>query len=174
MYFREFMEKERAKPLGPEEVLALCYRKNIKSMDYEDLKGKSLSKLLANNSAILILFTDHSQPSKPVGHFCLLFKFNNKIEFFDPVGLGLQNVTSITHSRKHLQKLLQGHEFHNNKTKYQRQENDTQTCGRHCSTRWNMAGFSPKKYQMFMHDKRLSPDDIVTLMTMDNDLTGLN
>ena len=168
MYFRKFLEKERSKPLGPDEVLALCYRKNIKSMDYEDLAEKKLSKLLPDNSAILILFTDHSQPKKPIGHFCLLFKCNNKIEFFDPLGLGLRNVTSITHSRKHLQKLLQGHDFHNNKIKYQRQENDVQTCGRHCATRWNLAGFSPDKYNRFMYDKRLAADDIETFIIMEN------
>ena len=173
MYFKEFLDKERAKPLGPEEVVALAYRKGMKTMDYEQLEGKSLSKLLPNDSAILILFTDHSQPSKPIGHFCLLFKFKNKIEFFDPLGLGLRNVTSITHSRKFLQKLLQNHDFHNNKFKYQRREEDVNTCGRHCATRWNLAQLSPDKYQRFMHDDRLHPDDIVTLMTMDNDLTLL-
>jgi len=173
MYLKEFLEREKAKALGKKEVLAMSYKKGLRSMDYEDLAGKSLSMLLPNESGILILFTDHSHPDKPVGHFCLLYKARNRIVFFDPLGLGLRNVTTITHSRKHLQKLLQGRDFHNNKVKYQSREDDVQSCGRHCVTRWNCSHLSPKKYQMLMHSKQLSPDDIVTLMTMDQDLTKL-
>ena len=169
MYLKEFLDKERAKPLGASDVLKMSYRKGLKSMDYSDLAGKSLNSLLKNDSGILILFTDKD---RAVGHFCLLYKANNQIVLFDPLGLGLRNVTKATHSRKHLQKLLEGHDFHNNKVKYQSREDDVQTCGRHCATRWNCSHLSPKKYQMLMHS-RMNPDEIVTMMTMDQDLTKL-
>ena len=174
MYLKEFIEKERAKPLGADEVLKMSYRAALREMDYEKLEGKSLKTLLPKTpSGILIMFTDHANPKRPIGHFCILMRGKHGIEFFDPLGLGLRNVTSVTHSRKHLQKLLEGHDFVNNKVKYQKLENDTNTCGRHCVTRWNCIGMTPKKYQMLMHSKQLSPDEIVVMMTMDQDLTKL-
>ena len=61
--------------MGPKEVLALAYRKGLRSIDYDDLAGKSLKTLLpGEESGLLILFTDHSHPDSKVGHFCLLFK----------------------------------------------------------------------------------------------------
>ena len=175
MYLRQLIEEERKKPMGPKDVLALAYRKGLRSMDYDDLAGKSLKTLLpGEESGILILFTDHSHPDSPVGHFCLLFKTKRTgIIFFDPYGLGLQNVTRITKSRKNLQQLLQRVDFHNNKVKFQKLEDSVQTCGRWCVTRWNAAHLKPKEFERLMYDKRLRGDDIVVLMTMEQDLSKL-
>ena len=144
-------------------------------MHYDELRGKSLHTLLpGKESGILILFTDHSHPDKPVGHFCLLYKTKQTgIVFFDPYGLGLQNVTEITKSRKNLQKLLERHEFHNNRVKYQQLKDSVNTCGRWCVTRWNAGHMKPKQFERFMFDRRLRGDDIVVLMTMEQDLTKL-
>ena len=42
MYLKELIDLEREKPMGPKEVLALSYRKNLRSIDYDDIKGKTL------------------------------------------------------------------------------------------------------------------------------------
>ena len=173
MYLRQFIEHERAKPMGAKEVLALSFRSGLRSIDYDDIKGKSLSHLLpGKESGLLILFMDH-RSKKQVGHFCLLFKSKNGIEFFDPYGLGLQNVTSITRSRKNLQKLLEGHHFYNNRVKFQKLADSVQTCGRWCITRWNAAHLRPKEFERLMFDRRLIGDDIVVLMTMEQDISKL-
>ena len=175
MYLRQLVEQEREKPMGAKEVLALAYRKGLRSMNYDELKGKTLKALLpGEESGLLILFTDNSHPDSPVGHFCLLFKTKRTgIIFFDPYGLGLQNVTRITKSRRNLQQLLERVDFHNNKVKYQKLQDSVQTCGRWCVTRWNAGHLKPKEFERLMYDKRLRGDDIVVLMTMEQDLSKL-
>ena len=71
MYLRQFIEEERKKPMGAKEVLALAYRKGLRSMDYDALKGKNLKALLpGEESGVLILFTDHrpGQTGGPLLH----------------------------------------------------------------------------------------------------------
>ena len=161
--------------MGPKEVLALSYRKNLRSIDYDDIKGKTLKQLLPDaECGVVILFTDHSKGAGAVGHFCLLYKAPKVgIVFFDPLGLGLRNVTSVTHSRKHLQKLLERHDFHNNKIKYQRIGGDVNSCGRWVATRYNCAHFSPKEFSMLFHHRGIPGDDLVVLMTLERDLTKI-
>ena len=160
--------------MAPKDVLSLCHRKGIRSIDYEQLKGRTLKSLFAKSDCYLILFSDHSKGHGAIGHFCLLYRFGGEVTFFDPLGLGLRNVTSVTHSRKHLQKLLQGHDYLDNRVKYQKLASDVNTCGRWCATRWNCAQLGPKAFERLFHNhKSLDGDEIVVLMTMEQDLTKL-
>ena len=174
MLLEQLIEAERAKPMGVKEVMTLSYRKNLKPVDYDDIGGKTLKQLLPKpESGILIFFKDH-RPGKDVGHFCLLYQTpRTGIVFFDPLGLGLRNVTEITKSRKHLQKLLQRHDFTNSRIKYQKLKDSVQTCGRWCATRWNAAHLNSKEFERLLFHRGMQGDDIVVLMTMERDLTKL-
>jgi hypothetical protein len=175
MLLRKLIELERGKPLGVDDVMKMSYRKGLRYLDYDHIGNKTLKQLLpTRNSGLLILFTDHRSGSKKIGHFCLLFRNERSgLTFWDPYGLGLRNVTKVTKSRKKLQELLKGHDFHNNKIAYQVREGDVNTCGRHCATRWNAAQLHANEYEDLMHDPRLDSDHIVLLMTIEHDLTKL-
>lgn len=176
MLLRELIDIERGKALDTKDVLAMSYRKNLRYLYYDDIGNKTLKDLLpSKDSGLLILFVDHRNPKKEVGHFVLLFRNQRSgLHFFDPLGLGLRNLLQITHSRTKLQQLLKGHKFHNNKIAYQSKENEVQTCGRHVITRWNAASLKAKEYEDLLHHPGLDPDEIVILMTMDRDLSKLS
>ena len=174
MLLKNLIEAERAKPMGVSDVLKLVYRKGLRPIDYDSLGNKTLKQLLpSEESGILIYFKDH-RPGKNVGHFCLLYQTKKTgIVFFDPLGLGLRNVTAVTKSRKFLQKLLEGHEYHNSRVKYQKLDDSVQTCGRWCATRWNAAHLKPKEFEKLLFHRAIAGDDVVVLMTMERDLTKI-
>ena len=70
MLLKQFIEAERAKPMSVKDVMALSYRKGLRSVDYDDLKGKTLKQILVGpESGVLVFFKDH-RPGRDVGHFC--------------------------------------------------------------------------------------------------------
>ena len=172
MFMKHFIENERAKPLSPKDVVALSYRKGLKAVDYEDLAGKTIKEILPEaECGRLIFFNDKN---RKIGHFCLLYKTpQTGIIFFDSLGLGLRNVARVTHNKKHLQKLLQSVDFHDNRVKYQRLEDDVNTCGRWAVTRWNAAHLEPKAFEKLMHHGKMHGDDLVVLLTLERDFTKL-
>ena len=175
MLLKKVVRLLRAKALGDDEVLAMASRHGLKSMDYEKVARSNLSRILNKpTSGVLLFFTDHSKPNKPIGHFCLLYRTpQTGIVFFDPLGNSLHGVLRITHNKNGLLKKLAGVEISQNKVQYQQQSKEVQTCGRHCVTRWNAATLSAKEYAGLMHLPGLTPDDIVTLLTLEGDLPKL-
>lgn len=178
MYLTELLEVEQQKALHKDIVMKLSYRPNLKYLYYDDLKPSDTLKTLLpqKNSGVLILFVMHGTKSQ-VGHFCLLFR-NEKsgLHFFDSYGMGLRKVIQVTHSAKRLEKLISGHDIHINKHRFQVMEKGQRavnTCGRHCITRYNAAQLKPKEYENLMYHPSLDPDEIVTLMTMEMDLTQI-
>ena len=174
MLLKQLIELERKKPMGVKEVLALSYRNNLKPVDYDDIAKKTLKELLPKpESGVLIFFQDH-RPNRNIGHFCLLYQTKRTgIVFFDPLGLGLRNVTEVTKSKKSLQKILQRYDFTNSRIKYQKLDDSVQTCGRWCITRWNCAHLNSKEFERLMFHRGMVGDDLVVLMTMERDLTKL-
>lgn len=174
MTLHEFIDKELLIPLDKDRVLAMSTRPGLGYLYYDDLKKKtSLKQLLPKrNSGKLILFVKHD--GSEIGHFCLLFRHQRSgLHFFDPYGMGLRRVLEVTNSTTLLEQLLQGTEVHINKHAFQHMKDGKRainTCGRHCITRWNACHLTPKEYESLMHHRALSPDEIVTLMTMERDL----
>ena len=67
MILRQFIEKERAKALDKNDVMAMSYRPGLKYLYYDDIGNKTLKQLLPEkNSARLILFVDHSHPKRKI------------------------------------------------------------------------------------------------------------
>ena len=174
MALQRFIDKQLSLPLDKDRVLAMSQRAGLKYLYYDDIKPHmTLKSLLPKpESGRLILFTKHD--GSQIGHFCLLFRNpRSGYHFFGSYGFGLHKVLEITGSSHKLEKLLRGHNIHINKHQFQHEtkgQRAVNTCGRFCITRWNAAHLKPKEFEDLMHHRALSPDEIVTLMTMERDL----
>jgi len=179
MTLHDFIDKELREPLDKNRVLAMSTRPGLGYLYYDDLKKRpTLKQLLpSKNSGKIILFIKHD--GSQIGHFCLLFRHERSgIHFFDPYGLGLRKVLEVTNSTTYLEELLhkiqsKHHNVHINRHAFQQMKDGNQavqTCGRHCITRWNACHMTPKEYEGLMHHRSLSPDEIVTIMTIERDL----
>ena len=175
MLLRKIVRLLRATPLDDTKVLEMAHRHGLKSINYETVAKTPITKLLPKPiSGILVFFTDHSKPNKPIGHFCLLYRTpRTGVVFFDPLGNSLHDVLRITHNRSGLLKKLSQVEFSQNRIQYQKKSKDVQTCGRHCVCRWNAATLHAKEYSGLMHLPGMTADDIVTLLTLEGDLPSL-
>ena len=170
MLLREIMRNLESKPEEAKNVMQMSMRPGLKYYDYERTKNMSLKQLLPRPvSGALILIMDENSSSN-VGHFVLLMKHpRSGIIFFDPYGFGLSKLLDKTNNPKHLLHKLSG-KVSDNRVPYQKKADDIQTCGRHVVCRYNAAALKPKEYQAMMHLPGLTPDDIVMLMTLGEDL----
>ena len=161
------------KPLGAKDALALSYRRGLRTMNYDHMHaGMSLHKLLpATTSGLLILMMDKRNKESNVGHWMLLFRSPEcGVVAFDSYGKGFQSIIKISHNPNKLQKILSKADTYVNKHPYQNKEH-AETCARHCVTRYNCAHLKPREYAALMHDPRMSADEIVTMLTLSQDLT---
>ena len=176
MILRDFIQKERQIPLGKDDVLAMIYRKNCRYFYYNDItKHTTLSSLLPKeNSGCVILF---EKENEDMGHFCILFQNKRSgLHFFDPYGFGMKKVMDLTGSDHKLQQLIRGKDIHINKHAFQKLHNGQEavnTCGRHVACRFNCAHMKPDEYERFLHHRGMDPDDIVTMLTCEQDLSKL-
>lgn len=176
MILTEFIDREQHKPLDKDDIIKMSFRNGLKHYYYNDIgKGTTLKQLLpSRNSGRLILF---AKKGTDVGHFCLLF--NNErsgLHFFDPYGFGLKKVIDLTGSDHRLQYIIRGKDIHINKHEFQKMKDSKaaiNTCGRHCITRWNCANMKPNEYESFLHHHSMNPDEIVTMLTCEQDLSKL-
>ncbi len=152
--------------------MKMSFRKGLKAMEYDSIHGHSLKSLLpGKTSGVLLLFMDHRKPKSTVGHWVLLFRSPEAgLELFDSYGLGYRTIIKMTKNPDRLQKILSKGDAHVSKQPFQQREH-AETCARHCITRWNAAHLSAKDYAALLHDPRLSPDEIVTMLTLEQDLT---
>ena len=170
---RHLIEVEKKKPLGASEAKAMSFRKNLRSIEYDKLKPTTTLKQLLPEptSGMLILMMDHRKKNSEIGHWVLLFRSPEAgVEFFDPLGYGYRTIVRMSKNPDKLQKILRKADAYVSKQDFQRRQH-AQTCARHCVTRYNCANLKPKDYAAMMHDPRLSPDDIVIMLTMSQDLT---
>lgn len=175
MLLRDLIASVESAPMDVGHVKKLSQRKGLKFLEYKDVVGKSLNKLLPSKiSGVLILVMDNRKNSN-VGHFVLLMRHpRSGITFFDPYGFGIHQLLRMTRNDAHLERLLRNaHNAHDNRIKYQKRVNDIQTCGRHVITRWNAASLTHKEYSDLMHLPGFSTDELVTLLTLESDLSGL-
>ena len=175
MLLRQLVRFLRATPLDDTDVLKMASRNGLKSMDYEKVARGNLRQILNKPiSGVLLFFTDHSKPNKPIGHFCLLYKTpQTGVNFFDPLGNSLHKILQMTQNKRGLLRKLSGMNVKENKIQYQRQSDDVQTCGRHCVCRYNAAVLNENEYKGLMHLPGLTPDDIVTILTLEDQLPEL-
>jgi hypothetical protein len=176
MILDDFIQKEQQVPLDKDDVMKLIYRPGARYFYYNDIrKTTTLKQLLPKrNSGCVILFVSKNSE---IGHFCLLFRHERSgLHFYDPYGFGLKKVIDLTGSDHKLQQLIRGKDIHINKHAFQKLKKGRvaiNTCGRHIATRYNAAHMKPDEYEKFLYHRSMDPDEIVTMLTCEQDLSKL-
>lgn len=172
----EFVREERARPLDFDDLKPMVHRAGLRYMEYSaiDHRTHSLKSLLPKRECgVLILFTDTKKRNSNIGHFCLLFKHpRSGTHLFDPLGVGLLTVDRLTGNSDKLVRILKANHVQQNSTRFQKLQHDTQSCGRHCVVRYNLADFTPEEYRRALKLGKVPYDDVVTLLTLSNELTS--
>lgn len=143
---------------------------------YPDLhKYKSLSQLLKPYECVVLLY----EMKQDVGHWCCLIDHGDKIEFFDPYGLivddeldfipdDFQNKSNQNHTYLTNLLLNQNKPVEYNHTKLQGKNPKITTCGRWTVARLLFKDWDLSKFVKVMKsDPKLKPDQVVTEFTND-------
>jgi hypothetical protein len=150
-----------------------AFNNNVKIVSYPELNNySSIDELFGNFDACFILYMTGFNS----GHWCLLFRRDNYVEFFDPYGFIVDSQLNYANPEyngqkfPYLTKLLytSPYKIHYNNHKLQRSKKEVATCGRHCIFRYQNKNLSIDKYAKILKEYKkydLDADDIVTLMT---------
>jgi hypothetical protein len=147
----------------------------LKVMSYPELlKAKSLDDVLDEKGRLMLLYLTENQNT---GHWVCLLKRANVVEFFDPYGgygpdgesewLSEDALEEFGQDTHHLSKLIRASPYKLvvNKTPFQKDKNDNNTCGRHCLCRLYMKHLSLAEYTKMVKGSGVSPDDFVSGFT---------
>ena len=142
------------------EALKRVVRKNTKCMLYNQLRKPLFS---GNTQCVIILLESKTQE---IGHFVLLIKRSNNVEYWSSYGHSPEYAIKITGNDSRLLQLLPKG-FLVNRFKFQSEKN-TETCALHCLVRSFFFKTSNQQYiKLFRFKVNLkTPDDIVTIMTL--------
>ena len=145
-------------------------------MPYPDiLRARSIDDVLDEKGRLMLLYLTEDQNT---GHWVCLLKYRDQpiLEFFDPYGIAPDNESKwLTQEKleqfgqdtKHLSKLLRESPYKViwNKTKFQKDVSDINTCGRHCLCRLYMKHLTLPQYTKLLKSSGVSPDDFVSGFT---------
>lgn len=145
-------------------------------MPYPDLlRAKTIDDVLDEKGRLMLLYLTENQNT---GHWVCLLKYRDQpvVEFFDPYGLAPDQqskwldddqLEEFGQDTKHLSKLLRNSPYKViwNKTKFQKDRSDINTCGRHCLTRLYMKHLTLPQYTKMVKSSGVSPDDFVSGFT---------
>ena len=99
------------------------------------------------NSIFILLEVINSNRKATVGHWVVLsLDDHNRLSYYDPYALTIEQYIKITHESNLLPKLLKGINVDVNKYQHQRFKDNVQTCGRHCSIRAFFHFMTNKEY----------------------------
>jgi hypothetical protein len=163
MSLLEEVRREIRTPITIEEAVRLCGPGKWKGILYDDLKGWS-ERQLAQFDGIIVLFTMHGRKASGVGHFCALWKRGGVWHFHDSLAYGFDQVLHITHSTPHLTRILKGKKVDQNRTRFQKVAESVQDCAYHTAMRLRKRELSHEAYGRWLKYKRLSYDELVTLL----------
>ena len=134
---------------------------------YEDILGyQSIESLLGSKDACIILY----QIQENYGHWILLMKHINHIEFFDPYAfkpdeeLKLSTYNLKMHRGKmipYLSLLLSKvpYPVHYNKVQLQKYKKNVNDCGRHCVVRYIYRNMEISDYVLFIGKNNMGDAD---------------
>jgi hypothetical protein len=140
---------------------------------------RDIDEVLGPNGACVLLF----EAKKRYGHWCCLWKLNNKtVSFFNSYG-GYPD-DSLDFIPEHFAKVnnedypylsllldKSPYKLTYNEYAYQKHDNDIKTCGRHVCVRLWCRDMNDDQYHkyisMFMKKYNIDADQFVTLLTMD-------
>lgn len=141
---------------------------------YEELYKKTPQQIL-NMLPLAILYQPHKE-NPNIGHWTLLHKVNNTIEFFDPYGFKPDGEFKVmSYKQPHyiaqlLLKLMQtGAKISYSPYNFQDRTPGINTCGRHIIVRNMFSNYDIDKYyngiQTVCKQLRLTPDELVVILT---------
>ena len=163
MSLADTVRTEIKTPIDIETTVRLCGKGNFIGVLYDDLARWTEARL-ARYDGVIILFTKHGERGDSTGHFCCVFKLAGVWNFFDPLAVGYDKILHIMHSERHLSRILQGQKVLENHHRFQKFQDNVQDCALHCATRLRMRKKSHSEYSAWLKYKRLSPDELVSLM----------
>lgn len=146
----------------------------VNVISYENLFNYgSIDEALGPYKALIVLYEvqTHSE-----GHWSLLYKQNNILHFFDPLGIPMDeeldlipNFYKLNNRGKkipHLTYLVEksGYKVISNQTKYQKVDKHINTCGRHCCVRLKFRDLNEEQYRKLW--KTIPSDKEVTELTI--------
>lgn len=139
-----------------------------KIMLYDDLKNyNSLDDILSPFNAVVLAYETLNRLG---GHWVLLMKNNDVIEFFDSYGFypDDEEKLNIYNKLPYLTNLLSKspYKFVYNNTKLQKNLEDINTCGRHIACRLRFREYPINEYIHIMTKNKYDPDYMVTLLTL--------
>ena len=171
----EFVRLEKTKPITDKDIRQLVGRP-LKIRNYSGLSPSedSLESLCPKPGDGCVLFW--TTKGETIGHFNLILRHAaHEYEWFDSYGLSPQEVSNkITHDgAKKLIPLLKGKKVFYGRHKFQRGE-DTNTCGRYVAFRYNCHSFRYNEFKELLQYRGVSPDDLITLLTINVDFSQIN
>lgn len=146
-----------------------------KTMLYKDLsKYKNIIDIFGKYNAVIMLFPVASDIS---GHWIAILhnKQSKSIEHFDPYGFSWKQELNYSNNQFVRENLLgnlytkaiqDGYIVSYNPNNYQRLSNGINTCGRHSCIRVRFDYLNEDEYSKMMLKQSISPDYIVSIMTL--------
>jgi len=155
------------------EQMTLITEGKCRVIAYEELENcNTIDACFQGKEGLIILY----QKRNNNGHWCLLFKENaNTLSFYDPYAFQMDEELKFSdynlqkHQGQqvgHLTALIDksNYKLIQNKTRFQKMENDINTCGRHVCCRFRMREYSNKEYASLF--KGVDPDFYVSALTI--------
>lgn len=148
----------------------------IKIITYPELiKYNTIEELLHPYDKVIILYLQ----KKGYGHWVCLFKEGNLIEHFDSYGyfpddeldFKMDEYFRTVNNMQYpmlgllLYEAFDRYEMTFNEHKFQKKDNSTSTCGRHCIVRLWHTHLPLEQYKDFMYSTKYTPDELVTILT---------
>lgn len=160
--------------LSDGDIMRMC-RGNVVIHEYGDLaKLTDYKEIFGGKGAAVILY----ETRENFGHWVLLLDLgSNKVEFFDPLGIRMDQELSVipdyyreklNEVTPHLSHILRGVHVVQNTTQLQAVDHDVNTCGRHVVTRFRFyeRGFGLKTYIRLYENQKELPDVTVSKLTL--------
>jgi hypothetical protein len=148
----------------------------LKVIPYPELlRARSIDDVLDEKGRVMLLYLTENQNT---GHWicCLKYRDQPVLEFFDPYGhapdkqsewLDDDKLEEFGQDTFQLSKLLRKSPYKViwNKTKFQKDKMDINTCGRHCLCRLYLKHLTLPQYTKLVKSSGVSPDDFVSGFT---------
>jgi hypothetical protein len=151
---------------------------DIKIIPYNDLNEiNNINELFDSKGRSMILFLTENEHT---GHWICMIKRGNKIDFFDPYGIKVDNernwltkdkLEELGQDKPLLLNLLKGSGYgvYYNTYRFQKKENEytnnIATCGRHCCARLLFKDIPLNDYAKKIKQSKLTPDEFVSNIT---------
>jgi hypothetical protein len=170
---KSYIDHERAVPLDVSRLRGMVMRKGLKFLEWVNFKGSSVEALLGGHKGVVVLL---HKDGGSIGHYVLFTRSKRGLEYFDSYGLApdrLCAVLGFSHSDTHrfLRVVSQCAYHRATVANLQARQSDTNTCGRYAVCRFNFLWATTAQFAGMMRHHSLSPDDVVTLLTLSADLS---